>query len=99
MPPSLMHFMCAVGNLCKREYRPQLVVSVLTMIFQQFDGINAIIVRSPVHAFPHPSDLTYILAISLILPCSGTRGLMCAVCSSMRQCSLHRLPAALWEVS
>ena len=33
----------AAGNLMKRKYRPQLVTAVVFMIFQQFDGINAII--------------------------------------------------------
>ena len=31
-------------NLCRRMYRPQLIVAIITMIFQQFDGINAVIV-------------------------------------------------------
>lgn len=28
----------------KKKYRPQLIIAVIFMIFQQFDGINAIIV-------------------------------------------------------
>lgn len=30
--------------ISKKKYRPQLVIAVIFMIFQQFDGINAIIV-------------------------------------------------------
>lgn len=35
-------------NLMKRKYRPQLVISCVFMICQQFDGINAIIFYAPV---------------------------------------------------
>ncbi len=35
-------------NLFKPQYRPQLVVSLLFMMFQQFTGINAIIFYAPV---------------------------------------------------
>lgn len=35
---------CAAANLMKRKYRPQLITACIFMIFQQFDGINAIIV-------------------------------------------------------
>ena len=35
-------------NLFKPQYRPQLTISLLFMMFQQFTGINAIIFYSPV---------------------------------------------------
>ena len=35
-------------NLFKPQYRPQLVISLLFMMFQQFTGINAIIFYAPV---------------------------------------------------
>lgn len=36
------------GNLMKKKYRPQLIIAVIFMIFQQFDGINAIIFYAPI---------------------------------------------------
>lgn len=36
------------ANICKRKYRPQLVTVLVFMIFQQFDGINAIIFYAPI---------------------------------------------------
>lgn len=35
-------------NLFKSQYRPQLVISLMFMMFQQFTGINAIIFYAPV---------------------------------------------------
>lgn len=35
-------------NIMKRKYRPQLIIACIFMIFQQFDGINAIIFYAPV---------------------------------------------------
>ena len=35
-------------NLFKAQYRPQLVISLMFMMFQQFTGINAIIFYAPV---------------------------------------------------
>ncbi|EIE22371.1 general substrate transporter [Coccomyxa subellipsoidea C-169] len=35
-------------NILKRKYRPQLIIACIFMIFQQFDGINAIIFYAPV---------------------------------------------------
>lgn len=39
--------------ISKKKYRPQLVISVIFMIFQQFDGINAIIVSFLTHSAPY----------------------------------------------
>jgi sugar porter (SP) family MFS transporter len=36
------------ANICKRKYRPQLITVLVFMIFQQFDGINAIIFYAPI---------------------------------------------------
>ena len=49
----------SAANLCKRKYRPQLIISVIFMIFQQFDGINAIIVSlsSQLHSYEPPKAL------------------------------------------
>ena len=35
-------------NIMQRKYRPQLIIACIFMIFQQFDGINAIIFYAPV---------------------------------------------------
>lgn len=35
-------------NLFKAQYRPQLIISLMFMMFQQFTGINAIIFYAPV---------------------------------------------------
>lgn len=35
-------------NILQRKYRPQFVIACIFMIFQQFDGINAIIFYAPV---------------------------------------------------
>ncbi|CAL8468665.1 g8205 [Coccomyxa elongata] len=35
-------------NILQRKYRPQLIIACIFMIFQQFDGINAIIFYAPV---------------------------------------------------
>ena len=35
-------------NLFKSQYRPQLIISLMFMMFQQFTGINAIIFYAPV---------------------------------------------------
>jgi sugar porter (SP) family MFS transporter len=38
----------SLWNLCKPQYRPQLVISLVFMLCQQFAGINAIIFYAPV---------------------------------------------------
>ena len=63
-------------NLFKPQYRPQLVISLLFMMFQQFTGINAIIFYAPVLFNSIGSGHTAALLNTVIIGAGETAALM-----------------------
>lgn len=90
-------------NLFKPQYRPQLTISLLFMMFQQFTGINAIIFYAPVLfnsiGSGHTASLlnTVIIGagmLSWLVHCACIPGTYCAshrscCCASHRSCCLQ----------
>ncbi len=66
-------------NLFKPQYRPQLTISLLFMMFQQFTGINAIIFYAPVLFNSIGSGHTASLLNTVIIG-AGTLRFACALC-------------------
>ena len=68
-------------NLFKPQYRPQLTISLLFMMFQQFTGINAIIFYAPVLFNSIGSGHTASLLNTVII---GAGMLSCCFCFECR---------------
>ncbi len=68
-------------NLFKPQYRPQLTISLLFMMFQQFTGINAIIFYAPVLFNSIGSGHTASLLNTVII---GAGVLSCCLCFKCR---------------
>jgi hypothetical protein len=68
-------------NLFKPQYRPQLTISLLFMMFQQFTGINAIIFYAPVLFNSIGSGHTASLLNTVII---GAGMLSCCLCFKCR---------------